>query len=113
MSATAYRQEIMAEDLEEAPGALWKRDQFGRDRIRPKPETLTRVVVAVDPTGSTGGDEVGIIASGLGRDGNVYILEDASVHGLTPDRWAAAAVQCHRDNQSDWILGRSTSAATW
>ena len=57
----------MAEDLEEAPGALWKRDQLGPDRIRPKPETLTRVVVAVDPTGSTGGDEVGIARRSLQR----------------------------------------------
>ena len=52
---------------------------------------MQRVVVAVDPSGCSGpedlrSDEVGIIVAGLGEDGRGYILEDLSGrHG--PGKW--------------------------
>ena len=105
MTALAVRQEIHAEDIEEVPGALWKRSQFGRDRMRPKPERLTRIVVAVDPTGSTTGDEVGIVVVGLGADGFVYVLADASIGGLSPEGWASRVVQTYYLHEADRIIG--------
>ena len=44
---------------------------------------------------------------------DTYTVEDASVQGLTPDRWAVAAVQCHSATSRTGFSGRSTSAATW
>ena len=70
MTALNYRMEIMAEDIEDAPGSLWKRHQFGRDRIRPKPDDLVRVVVGVDPAGSRGGNAIGIIVGGIDQPGS-------------------------------------------
>ena len=56
MTALAVRQEIHAEDIEEVPGALWTAVAV---RARPHeaevPERLVRIVVAVDPTGSSEG----------------------------------------------------------
>ena len=105
MTQTAYRMEILAEDIEEAPGALWKRAMFGPDRMRPKPETLVRVVVACDPSGSRSGDAVGIAAAGIDRDGIVYVLEDATVSGKSPNDWAREVVYTHYRHESDRILG--------
>jgi phage terminase large subunit-like protein len=63
---------------------------------------LTRVVVAVDPPaggeradeGSGQGDACGIVAVGLGDDGIGYVIEDASIAGASPARWAAAVADC-------------------
>ncbi|MEJ0063267.1 MAG: terminase family protein [Alphaproteobacteria bacterium] len=87
------RQEMEAEILEDDAGALWKAAEIAsctvsRDRI----PAMRRVVVAVDPALGHGekNDETGIIAAGLGEDGFLYVLGDAS--GRFPsDIWAARA----------------------
>lgn len=89
MTSLAYRQEIMAEDVEDAPGALWKRGWIDAGRTLQAP-AMARVVIAVDPTATTGGDECGIIGAGMAlqeRTPHLYVLEDASLHG-SPDEWA-------------------------
>lgn len=51
MTALAIRQEIMAEDTDEVPGALWTRELLERTRhIGPLP-TFVKVGVGVDPPG--------------------------------------------------------------
>ena len=57
-----------------------------------RPETLTRIVVGVDPPASAGGDACGIVVCGLGADGIGYVLGDHSVGGLSPEGWARAVV---------------------
>src|SRR6202008_307153 len=56
------RQELEAELLDDAPGALWTRGIIEATRSRSAP-TLVRVVVAIDPavTSTEGADETGII----------------------------------------------------
>jgi hypothetical protein len=49
MSNLAYRMEILAEDVNEAPGALCTRAQIEANRVSSFPD-LARVVVGVDPT---------------------------------------------------------------
>jgi phage terminase large subunit-like protein len=98
MSSLAYRMEILAEDVSEAPGALWTRDIINRNRVIQFPN-LDRIVVAIDPSATSGGDEAGIIAAGkVGNEG--YVLEDSSIQG-SPLAWATAAVvlyhKCHAD----------------
>ena len=95
------RQELLGEDLDDNPTALWRRDEIDRHRRHVLPE-LVRLVVAVDPavTASDEADETGIIVVGLGADGHGYVLEDRSLRA-TPDAWGrevVAAFNRHRAN---------------
>ncbi len=89
------RQELDGELIDEPDGALWTRALIERCRVRraalnaPGDGGFVRVVVAVDPPAGSHGDACGIIAAGLGADGRAYVIEDASVEGATPERWAA------------------------
>lgn len=102
MSSLAYDQEIMAEDKDESPGALWKRATIQATRRNTLP-TLVRVAVGVDPTGSAT-NECGIIVGALGDDGHGYILDDASLLGL-PKEWGGAVVAAYNRHQADRIYG--------
>lgn len=103
MTALAYRQEIEAEDSDESPGALWKRDQLEALRLTMVPEgvDLARIVVGVDPPG--GRTECGIIVAGLGTDRQGYVLADYSL-AASPDEWGNAVVGAYFDWQADKIV---------
>lgn len=101
------RQEIDAEILDDAPGALWKRMQLDKLRVSVLPE-LARVVVGVDPSATKGGDEAGVVAAGLGKDGHGYVLEDASLQG-SPDQWARAAVAAYHKHGGDRLIAESNN----
>lgn len=99
------RQELYAEVLEEAEGALWSRAQVEACRHRgPLPEML-RVVIAVDPatTSTEESDETGIVAVGLGVDRRGYVLEDASGR-YAPDKWAKKALELYDRHRADRIV---------
>jgi len=89
------RQEIEAEILDDAPGALWRRAIL--DEYRKSNEGLPdmqRVVVGVDPATAAPEDgraETGIVVVGLGVDGIGYVLDDLSCR-LVPDGWARRAI---------------------
>jgi phage terminase large subunit-like protein len=104
MTSTAYRQEILAEDLEETPGSLWKRATLDKFRIYDSP-SLVRVVVGVDPavTANIGSDETGIIVAGKGEDNRGYVLSDCSTQA-TPAQWAQVAIDAYYDNDADVIV---------
>ncbi len=103
MTALAYRQEILAEDIDEAPGALWKRSNICHVNGAPDGVSLVRVAVGVDPTGTRDGDEAGIVVAAKGSDGFYYVVSDLSRHG-TPDEWARAATTACRDHNADVIV---------
>lgn len=98
------RQEIFAEILDDALGALWKRPQIDRDRV-PEPPQLRNVVVAVDPAVTSGekSDETGIVVCGLGEDGHGYILADESGKHST-DEWAKLAVELYDEWQASRVI---------
>jgi len=102
MTHLAYRQEILAEDIDEAPGALWSRELINQTRVVQYPD-LVRIVVGVDPTCSRG-NECGIVVAGLGSDRHDYILDDKSLLGSAGE-WADAALTAYNRNQSDIIVG--------
>ena len=89
------RQEIDAEFIEEAQGALWTRAMLDEARLAegaPAPE-MARVAIGVDPSGTSGEDsrnEVGIVVAGLGVDGNGYVLADFTC-SLSPAGWGRRA----------------------
>ena len=99
------RQELMAEMLEEAQGALWQRAEIEALRIADAPE-LKRIVVAIDPavSASEGSDETGIVVAGLGFDGIGYVLEDLSGR-YAPAEWARRAVEAFHRWRADRVIG--------
>ncbi len=101
MTRLAYRQEIMAEDVSEAPGALWTQDLISASRVEQCPH-LVRVVVGVDPPG--GQTECGIVAAGLDANGHGYIITDASLKA-SPDVWAGVVLETARRTDADCIVG--------
>jgi phage terminase large subunit-like protein len=100
------RQELNAEILDDNPNALWKREQLDKLRV-PKTPELARVVVAIDPSGTAGGDEgsadVGIVAAGRGVDGKCYILADATCN-MSPAGWGRRAIETYRRFDADRIV---------
>ena len=104
MSSIAYRMEIMAEDIDEAPGALWRRANIEKYRVDKSPQ-LKRIVVAIDPSGSdkTTSDEAGIIVAGIDGAGDGYILEDLS--GIySPNAWGHRAISAYYEWEADRIV---------
>jgi phage terminase large subunit-like protein len=101
------RQELEGELLEDAEGALWSRSLIEECRVEKAP-ALRRIVVAVDPSVSTGADadEAGLIVAGLGTDGHGYILEDASLKG-SPLAWARKAIGLYRQWGADRIVAEA------
>lgn len=104
MTNVAYQQEILAEDIEEAPGALWTRELINRTRVTKHPD-LVRIVVGVDPTGSRG-NECGIVVAGLGNDGEGYVIDDRSLLG-SPGEWADEVLNAYNLNNADIIVGET------
>jgi phage terminase large subunit-like protein len=92
------KQEVHAQLLDEAPGALWSHDTIRHVRRDDVPD-LTRIVIAVDPSASEDGDEAGIVVVGLGANGNAYVLEDLSGQ-LSPSGWAKIAVAAYHGDLS-------------
>ncbi len=104
MSRAAYRMEILAEDLDEAPGALWTHALLDENRVTEAP-ALTRIVVGIDPAATSGdaASETGMIVAGLDSNGHGYVLDDLSSH-YTPASWGAKAVNAYADWKADRIV---------
>jgi phage terminase large subunit-like protein len=97
------RQELGGELLDTS-GGLFERRLIEAARVSRAPR-LDRIVVAVDPPASDGpeADECGIVV--VGRAGDAfYVLDDCSIAGASPTRWAAAAVQALRAHDAARIV---------
>lgn len=109
------RQELDGELIDEPEGALWTRALIERCRVRRDAlwndgdSAFSRVVVAVDPPASAGGDACGIIVAGLGVDGIGYVIEDATVSGLSPDGWAARVVATAARHGADRVVAEANN----
>lgn len=103
----------------EVNGALWSledrtapdgRTMPGIDSLRVKSHPdLRRVVVAVDPSGTKGdggGDDIGIVAVGMGIDGHAYVLEDATCQ-MSPEGWGRRTVDVYHRHEADRVVGES------
>ncbi len=106
MTSLAYRMEILAEDVDEAPGAMWTRANIEANRVHSFPD-FSRVVVGVDPTASSGGDEAGIITAGKAAN-HCYTLADDSCNG-SPQVWATAAVTAYHRHKADCIVAEKNN----
>lgn len=101
------RQELEAELLLDADGALWTRDMLDDARTISVPN-LRRIVVAIDPAASANADsdETGIVVAGVDDHGHGYVLEDRSMKG-SPAEWASAAVTAHHVHKADRIVAEA------
>jgi len=101
------RQELDGEFLEDVEGALWTREVIEKSRVEAIAPGASaadgrgefdRIVVGVDPPAGTGegSDACGIVVAGS-RGEALYVLEDATARGLSPEGWsnrvAAAAAR--------------------
>lgn len=100
-------QELYGRILGDIEGALWSRQMLEDTRVVRLP-SIFRVVVAVDPNAGganeMGTSETGIIAVGMGVDGDCYVLEDASVESNKPEVWAQQAVATYNRYQADAVV---------
>lgn len=101
MTGLAYRQEILAEDIDEVPGALWTRASLDASRVLFAPD-LARVVVAVDPGTTADGDQTGIIGAGKTAT-DAYILEDATCSG-DPAIWPEQVIKTYVRLGADCVI---------
>lgn len=102
------RQELDGEMVAEHEGALWSRDVLEAARA-PREVALDRVVVAVDPPATAGGDACGIVVAGVSRAGPpqdwvAQVIADASLAGLTPQGWARRAVAMFHAHGADRLV---------
>lgn len=98
----------------EVDGALWTLELIERQRctLDDVPKDLTRIVVAVDPSGCSGkentrSDEVGITVSGCKGDGGdrkAWVLADLSGR-YGPEKWGALACAALTTWGADCIIG--------
>ena len=102
------RQELFAEIVEEAPGALWTRALIERQRVAAEtaPRDLAQVVVGVDPPARSGAkaDECGLIVAGKAADGRLYVLADLSSQGDSPAAWAARVGAAYRGFRANRVV---------
>ncbi len=99
------RQERGGEILTQNEGALFFQDIIDATRVERAP-ALARVVIAIDPAVSTAqrNDDTGIVAIGIGHDGHLYVLGDASGRH-TPEAWGAAALKLYDQHGADAFVG--------
>ncbi len=103
------RQELDGELLEAQEGALWSHALLEEALRRgPVPE-LDKIIVSVDPPVTSGknSDKCGLIVAGrLGKDreANAYILQDATLQGVSPERWARRAIALYHKWEADCLL---------
>jgi phage terminase large subunit-like protein len=102
------RQEINAELLEDLPGALWTRAMIDAAKAPVTIPEMSRIVVAVDPSGARNISDdaaasIGIVVAGRGVDGRGYIFSDRSCK-LSPAGWARRAIDAYHEFGADRII---------
>lgn len=116
MPLRAFRQEYLAEFLEEAEGALWRREWFDSFRVPDIPENvvLEHVVVAADPatTSNPDSDLHGCVVAGVGSDARYYVLNDLSA-SLTPSEYAKLLVKAWMHYRADCIVIETNQGGDW
>jgi phage terminase large subunit-like protein len=102
------RQELMAEIVEESPGALWTRALIERQRVQPEsaPSEFAEVVIAVDPPARSGSksDECGIVVAAKAESGLFYVLADLTSQGETPGAWGTRVGAAFRGFKANRVV---------
>ena len=102
------RQELLAELLDDVPGALWSHSTIEAARVPAsvaQAMNFERIVVAIDPAVSVSesADLTGIVVCAIDARGDGYVLEDASGK-MSPTEWAKKAIGLYRKWRADRIV---------
>ena len=100
------RQELYAEVMEEAEGALWTTQMLDDAQVsREDLPQLNRIVVSLDPavTSNAESDMTGIVVAGIDVNGKGYVLGDYTGR-LSPQGWASKAIELYHQHQADRIV---------
>jgi phage terminase large subunit-like protein len=100
------KQELYAEMLEEAEGALWTTDTLDGCQIARKDlPPLNRIIVAIDPavTANAESDMTGIVVAGIDVNGWGYVLGDYT-DKLSPQGWASKAISLYHQYGADCVV---------
>lgn len=96
---------------DDADGLLWTDTTLDSTRVLNEDDTpeMLRIVVAVDPSGCTGpedlrSDEIGITVCGLGTDGHGYLIDDLSGR-YGPAQWGQIVRDAYERYKADRIIG--------
>ena len=112
---TLGQQELHAQMLDEAPGALWTRKMIDRSR-RKNAGDLVRIAVAVDPSvNKTGkGDACGIGVVGIDsrKPAHGYVLGDYTLRG-GPVKWAKEVVRVYKKYQTNMVVAEGNQGVSW
>lgn len=90
-------------------GALFQLEDIEKWRVLDgEIPDMVRMVIGVDPSGSgdednADNDAIGIIAGGLGTDGNAYIFEDCTVKA-GPATWGKVATDAYERHEADCVV---------
>lgn len=107
------RQELLGELIEEIEGAMWSLDWIERDRVYASDiPNLNLRIIGMDPAGSGGRDETGIICAARGTNGQDYILGDWSKQ-IAGAAAARRAWEMYRAYNADWIVIEAQIAKKW
>ena len=95
--------------LSELDNALWSYESFRHVPVNPF--DCQRIVVAVDPSGCSGrddvrSDEVGIIVAAKLKSKRYAVLADRSMRG-SPHQWARAAINAYNEFRADLCVAES------
>ncbi len=106
MTPLAYRMEILAEDIDYVPGALWTPEVIEKTRAFEK-LNMYRIVVGVDPAASTG--QTGIVVVGVADVSGTahgFVLDDMTAErGVPPGQWAGQVVAAYNKWNADIVVG--------
>ena len=112
LSANLRKRFLDGEFADANPNALFSDTDIEKWRvIDGSTPDMVRIVVAVDPSGSgdidnADNDAIGIVAAGLGTDGNAYVLEDNTVKA-GPGTWGRIATDTYQRLSADAVIGES------
>lgn len=103
MSIDQRRRDEHGEWSEDNPNALFALKNIRRGTI--DTETLSEIIIAVDPAGSSHkkSDLTGIIVAGRASDGQFYVIEDCTMRAK-PEVWAQRAIDLYYEYEADWIV---------
>jgi predicted phage terminase large subunit-like protein len=100
---------LLGQWSDDAENALWTPETLDNGRLLDRaPPAMQRVLIAVDPSGCSGpedlrSDEVGIVVVGLGTDGHGYVLEDLSGR-FGPDQWKTIVAEAYDRHEADAVI---------
>lgn len=110
LSTRLQKRFLKGEFADATPGALFHDEDIDKWRVLDGvlPD-MVRVVVGVDPSGAddtdnADNDAIGIVAGGLGVDGNAYLLEDCTVKA-GPGTWGRVATDLFDRREADLVVG--------